>query len=239
MSLLLSSDAKPRLKWTQELHRIFVNAVEQLGGADKATPKALMKAMNIEGLTMYHLKSHLQKYRVSRSNLSRTPYHHKPEGDNLSRTMSQTQTEVDRKFHEQIEIQRHLQLRIEAQGKYLKSVLRKACDALSDYSLCSEELKRARIQLESIFDSTLSSPTSTLTQCEDPTVLRDKVNNVTGCNRSSTESSLASCVSDESTTTKNKSDDGINENDNDDDKETRANRDLIDLNVFDSSPEVI
>lgn len=34
MSLVLSSDAKPRLKWTPELHQQFVNAVAQLGGAD-------------------------------------------------------------------------------------------------------------------------------------------------------------------------------------------------------------
>lgn len=34
MNLVLSSDAKPRLKWTQELHQRFVDAVNQLGGAD-------------------------------------------------------------------------------------------------------------------------------------------------------------------------------------------------------------
>lgn len=32
--LILSSDPKPRLKWTPELHRRFADAVSQLGGAD-------------------------------------------------------------------------------------------------------------------------------------------------------------------------------------------------------------
>lgn len=67
MNLVLSTDAKPRLKWTSELHQRFVEAVNQLGGADKATPKGLMRVMGIPGLTLYHLKSHLQKYRLGKN----------------------------------------------------------------------------------------------------------------------------------------------------------------------------
>ncbi|XP_034906731.1 myb family transcription factor PHL8 [Populus alba] len=69
-NLVLSADGKPRLKWTQELHRRFVEAVNQLGGADRATPKSLMRVMEIPGLTLYHLKSHLQKYRLGKSQQS-------------------------------------------------------------------------------------------------------------------------------------------------------------------------
>ncbi|XP_021842981.1 myb family transcription factor PHL8 isoform X2 [Spinacia oleracea] len=67
MNLVLSTDAKPRLKWTPELHQRFVEAVHQLGGADKATPKGLMRVMGIPGLTLYHLKSHLQKFRLGKN----------------------------------------------------------------------------------------------------------------------------------------------------------------------------
>ncbi|KAL9296874.1 hypothetical protein ACSQ67_022770 [Phaseolus vulgaris] len=66
--LVLSTDAKPRLKWTPDLHARFIEAVQQLGELTvKATPKTVMKLMGISGLTLYHLKSHLQKYRLSKS----------------------------------------------------------------------------------------------------------------------------------------------------------------------------
>ena len=86
--LVLTTDPKPRLRWTVELHERFVDAVTQLGGPDstilhpfcsslfllqsyysyfrsllnfsEATPKTIMRVMGVKGLTLYHLKSHLQ-----------------------------------------------------------------------------------------------------------------------------------------------------------------------------------
>ncbi|KAF7835730.1 myb family transcription factor APL isoform X4 [Senna tora] len=90
--LVLTTDPKPRLRWTVELHERFVDAVTQLGGPDKATPKTIMRVMGVKGLTLYHLKSHLQ-------------------------------------------VQKHLQLRIEAQGKYMQSILEKAYQTLAGENL--------------------------------------------------------------------------------------------------------
>ncbi|GAB2228847.1 hypothetical protein Droror1_Dr00022978 [Drosera rotundifolia] len=122
---------KARIRWTPELHDAFVEAVNQLGGCDRATPKGVLKRMNVEGLTIYHVKSHLQKYRTARfkpeasegSSERRSPV---PQllsldfkgGMDITDAL-RMQMEVQKQLHEQLEVQRKLQLQIEEQGKYL------------------------------------------------------------------------------------------------------------------------
>jgi len=127
---------KERLKWTQELHDLFEKAVNQLGGPDRATPKGILKAMGIPGLTIYHVKSHLQKYRMSKfvpetsskgkferrsiseilPNFSATSW-----GTQLSEAL-QLQMEVQRRLNDQLEVQRNLKVKIEAQGRFLERI---------------------------------------------------------------------------------------------------------------------
>ncbi|CAL4946616.1 unnamed protein product [Urochloa decumbens] len=70
---------KARMVWTPELHHRFVEAVGHLG--DKgAVPKAIVRLMNVEGLTRENVASHLQKYRIylKRTRNPAAPQHPQP-----------------------------------------------------------------------------------------------------------------------------------------------------------------
>uniref|UniRef100_A0A1J3GEQ7 Protein PHR1-LIKE 1 n=1 Tax=Noccaea caerulescens TaxID=107243 RepID=A0A1J3GEQ7_NOCCA len=151
---------KARMRWTPELHEAFVEAVNSLGGSDRATPKGVLKIMKVEGLTIYHVKSHLQKYRTARyrpepsesgsPEKKLTPLEHITSlelkgGIGITEAL-RLQMEVQKQLHEQLEIQRNLQLRIEEQGKYLQmmfekqnSGLTKGTASTSDYAAKSEQ----------------------------------------------------------------------------------------------------
>nr|XP_017251937.1 PREDICTED: protein PHR1-LIKE 1-like isoform X2 [Daucus carota subsp. sativus]XP_017252020.1 PREDICTED: protein PHR1-LIKE 1-like isoform X2 [Daucus carota subsp. sativus] len=124
---------KTRIRWSQNLHDRFVDSVNRLGGAEKATPKAILRLMDSEGLTIFHVKSHLQKYRNAKcmaDSAEEKSQNMTTRNDQDQQIDIQTglqlkealklQIDVQKSLHEQLEIQRNLQLRIEEQGKQLK-----------------------------------------------------------------------------------------------------------------------
>ncbi|KAJ0965067.1 hypothetical protein J5N97_026205 [Dioscorea zingiberensis] len=121
-----SNANKTRIRWTQHLHEQFVEAVNRLGGAEKATPKGILKLMSSDGLTIYHIKSHLQKYRIAKQIREKTSMndsqHLDPKCAMEITEALRLQLDVQRSLHEQLEIQRNLQMRLEAQGKKLQQM---------------------------------------------------------------------------------------------------------------------
>ncbi|KAH7554293.1 hypothetical protein ACOSP7_028555 [Xanthoceras sorbifolium] len=133
----LLKKSNKRIKWTQDLHKQFVECVNRLGGAEKATPKAILKLMKSNELTIYHVKSHLQKYRSEKYKLE--PLQEKPEEGVCTSDISQLymkigkqirealqmQLDVQKHLHHQLEIQQNLQILMEEQGKQVKIMLEK------------------------------------------------------------------------------------------------------------------
>uniref|UniRef100_A0A453SYQ8 Myb-like domain-containing protein n=1 Tax=Aegilops tauschii subsp. strangulata TaxID=200361 RepID=A0A453SYQ8_AEGTS len=44
---------EPRMRWTEELHRQFIEAVDCLGGQDEATPKRILQLMGTNGVSIF------------------------------------------------------------------------------------------------------------------------------------------------------------------------------------------
>ncbi|XP_042440081.1 protein PHR1-LIKE 2-like isoform X2 [Zingiber officinale] len=122
----------------------------------EATPKAIMRTMGVKGLTLFHLKSHLQKYRLgkqsgkelteqskdvsylsenpSSSALSpRVPTPDVNEGQEVKEAL-RAQMEVQRRLFEQVEVQKHVQIRMDAYQKYIDTLLVRA------YKIASEQV---------------------------------------------------------------------------------------------------
>ncbi|KAL9683377.1 hypothetical protein QQ045_015198 [Rhodiola kirilowii] len=58
-----TSQKRPRVVWSPELHKKFVAAINHLG-IDKAVPKKILEVMETDTLTRENIASHLQKYRI-------------------------------------------------------------------------------------------------------------------------------------------------------------------------------
>ncbi|XP_060177504.1 myb family transcription factor PHL5-like [Lycium barbarum] len=170
-----SLSSKTRIRWTQDLHDRFVECVTRLGGADRATPKAILKLMDSEGLTIFHVKSHLQKYRNAKCIPESTEGKSEKMNslDNGTQIDNKTglqikealhmQLEVQRRLHEQLEIQRNLQLRIEEQGEQLKKIFEQ-----------QQETTRSLLETR---NSSISSPADPFTPHEDEVFTAESVNN--------------------------------------------------------------
>ncbi|XP_024371021.1 uncharacterized protein [Physcomitrium patens] len=155
--------------------------------AQEATPKSVMRVMGVKGLTLYHLKSHLQKYRLGKqlhrdsrvheankdgshessdmqgtsngtSDGTLTPTSQNPQDNIQIPEAMRLQMEIQCRLHEQLEVQRELQLRIEAQGKYLQTILEKAKETLAGHTSTSPHVKAAHDELTELASKVISDP---------------------------------------------------------------------------------
>ncbi|XP_077240857.1 protein PHOSPHATE STARVATION RESPONSE 3-like isoform X2 [Tasmannia lanceolata] len=131
---------KSRMRWTEELHDCFVQAINDLGGPDSATPKSIVAKMNVKGLTKFHVKSHLQKYRLARyrpeskedkrSACSEGKKRSTIDEENMAPIKAvddsealRQRWELQKNLHDQLEFQKALQLQAEENARRLQKLL--------------------------------------------------------------------------------------------------------------------
>ncbi|KAG7036225.1 Myb family transcription factor PHL11, partial [Cucurbita argyrosperma subsp. argyrosperma] len=155
--VLMTRDPKPRLRWTADLHDRFVDAVTKLGGPGKgivffrSNSQVCVKIDGFKGLDFVPLEEpfaepfNLQKYRLGlqtrkqnvaeqRNENSGTISNFTVEEDDRGLQIAEalkSHVEVQKTILEQLEVQNKLQMRIEAQGKYLQDILEKAQKSLA------------------------------------------------------------------------------------------------------------
>ncbi|EMS55922.1 Myb family transcription factor APL [Triticum urartu] len=107
---------RQRLRWTDELHGRFLEAVAQLGGPDivlsGATPKGILRTMGVQGLTIYHVKSHLQKYRLAKHIPDPTASGDKPEKKDLGNLLAGMESSPGMETSEVLKLQVEVQKRL-------------------------------------------------------------------------------------------------------------------------------
>ncbi|GKA82335.1 FRIGIDA-like protein 4a [Tanacetum coccineum] len=67
LNLVFSSDAKPTLKWTRELHQRFVDLVAQLGGPEIWRSVAGLRLENVKASEVHTFLQHLVTFGIAKA----------------------------------------------------------------------------------------------------------------------------------------------------------------------------